>query len=141
MIVYVKRLNKSVDIPKPARPGDAAVDLQAAHSRFLGAGDRAVIDTGIAVQIPEGYCGLVTPRSGWAKKGVGIVNSPGLIDSGYRGEISVLVINHGQFHLEIVAGQRIAQLLILPAPIIEFVLVEELDSSERGEQGFGSTGL
>lgn len=105
-------------------------------------GDRRAVDTGIKVAIPEGYAGFVLPRSGHAKRsGVGVVNSPGLIDSGYRGEVSVLLINHGNDPVTFRKGDRIAQLVVLPIPEVEWDEVEELDETTRGEGGFGSTGV
>lgn len=100
------------------------------------------MDTGIKVAIPEGYAGFVLPRSGHAKRsGVGVVNSPGLIDSGYRGEVSVLLINHGNDPVTFRKGDRIAQLVVLPIPEVEWDEVDELDETTRGEGGFGSTGV
>ncbi len=97
--------------------------------------------TGVAVAIPEGYAGLVTPRSGLAvQRGVGIVNSPGLVDSGYRGEIKVILVNHGRKPVDIARGDRIAQLVVTPVESQDFVEVEELPESARGEGGFGSSG-
>lgn len=105
-------------------------------------GDRRAVDTGIKVAIPEGYAGFVLPRSGHAKRsGVGVVNSPGLIDSGYRGEVSVLLINHGNDPVTFRKGDRIAQLVVLPIPEVEWDEVEELDETTRGDGGFGSTGV
>jgi len=100
------------------------------------------VPTGIAVSIPEGFAGLVLPRSGHASRhGVGVVNGPGLIDSGYRGEISVLLINHGDAVVSFARGDRIAQLTIVPVPSVEWTEVESLDVTERGDGGFGSTGV
>ena len=97
--------------------------------------------TGVALAIPEGLAGLVLPRSGLAARhGVGVVNSPGLIDSGYRGEVKVLLVNHGAERVEFARGERIAQLLITPVPVIEMIEVDELDDTVRGSGGFGSTG-
>lgn len=125
----------------PAQPGDAGVDLRATEGVKLRAGERGLIPTGLAVAIPEGFAGFVQPRSGMAiKKGLGVLNSPGLIDSGYRGELKVIVINHSAGPLEIERGERIAQLVILPVPACSFEEVDELPGSERGAGGFGSTG-
>jgi dUTP pyrophosphatase len=100
-----------------------------------------MVPTGVAVAIPEGFAGLVTPRSGLAvKHGVGIVNSPGLVDSGYRGELTVLLVNHGDSPLKILRGDRIGQLVVVPVANQEFEIVDELPDSVRGEGGFGSTG-
>lgn len=125
----------------PARPGDAGVDLRATDGVKLQAGERGLVPTGLAVAIPEGFAGFVQPRSGMAiKKGLGVLNSPGLIDSGYRGELKVIVINLSAGPLEIERGERIAQLVILPVPACSFEEVDELPGSERGAGGFGSTG-
>jgi dUTP pyrophosphatase len=107
----------------------------------LDPGERVLAPTGVAVAIPQGLAGLVLPRSGLAvRHGVGVVNSPGLIDSGYRGEVSVILVNHGAERVEFARGERIAQLLITPVPEVEMTEVEELDSTARGSGGFGSTG-
>jgi len=99
------------------------------------------VPTGMAVAIPEGHAGLVVPRSGLASRhGIGVVNAPGLIDSGYRGEIAVILVNHGSDPVEVERGDRIAQLVVIPVVTQEFVEVDELPSSTRGEDGFGSTG-
>lgn len=136
-----KRLDPQVEKPTRAHIGDAAVDLQSRIEVCLEPGERAAIPTGLAVAIPDGYAGFVLPRSGHARReGVGVVNGPGLIDSGYRGEISVLLINHGQEPVTFSAGDRIAQMTILPVPEVEWVEVEDLDETTRGEGGFGSTG-
>lgn len=131
------------ELPSPARAhiGDAAVDLHCRDGVTLYPGDRASVGTGIAVAIPEGYAGFVLARSGHAKNlGVGVVNGPGLIDSGYRGEVSVLLINHGKDPVTFRRGDRIAQLVVLPVPDVEWVEVDELGDTSRGEGGFGSTG-
>jgi len=108
---------------------------------LLGVGERRSVSTGVAVAIPSGYAGLVLPRSGLAARhGIGVVNGPGLIDSGYRGEISVLLVNHGDEPVEIGRGNRIAQLIITPVVVADVVVVDELDPTERGEGGFGSSG-
>lgn len=126
---------------KPAQPGDAGVDLRAAESVKLGPGDRGLIGTGLAVAIPDGYAGFVQPRSGMAaKRGLGLVNSPGLIDSGYRGELKVIAINLGSETIALERGDRIAQLVILPVPKVVFQEVGELPASHRADGGFGSTG-
>lgn len=121
--------------------GDAAVDLHARVSATLEPGERAAIPTGIAVAIPSGHAGLVLPRSGHAQRhGVGVVNGPGLIDSGYRGEVTVLLINHGDDSVSFERGDRIAQLAIVPISDAEWEEVEDLEVTERGSGGFGSTG-
>ncbi|MGH8949968.1 MAG: dUTP diphosphatase [Acidimicrobiia bacterium] len=136
-----KRLDPEVEIPTRSHIGDAAVDLQARYDITLEPGERAAVPTGIAVAIPEGFAGLVLPRSGHARRhGVGVVNGPGLIDSGYRGEVSVLLINHGTEPVRFARGERIAQLAVVPVPAVEWVEVVELDETARGTGGFGSTG-
>ena len=135
------RLDRELPAPTQAHIGDAAVDLQSRIDLLLGPGERAAVPTGIAVAIPNGYAGLVLPRSGHARRhGVGVVNGPGLIDSGYRGEITVLLINHGSKEVKFGRGDRIAQLAIVPVPQVEWVEVNTLDETDRGSGGFGSTG-
>lgn len=136
-----KRLDPEVEIPTRSHIGDAAVDLQARYDITLEPGERAAVPTGIAVAIPVGFAGLVLPRSGHARRlGVGVVNGPGLIDSGYRGEVSVLLINHGTEAVRFARGDRIAQLAVVPVAAVEWVEVVELDETARGTGGFGSTG-
>jgi dUTP pyrophosphatase len=128
--------------PKYARPGDAGADLVAARGVTLAPGERATIPTGVSIALPDGFVGFVMPRSGLASKhGIGIVNSPGTIDAGYRGEISVVVINtDASTPFVIDEGDRIAQLVIQPVVQARFVPVTELPGSARGAHGFGSTG-
>jgi dUTP pyrophosphatase len=137
------RLDPTLEIPRFAKPGDAGVDLRSSVDLVLEpGGHRALVPTGIAVAIPEGHAGFVQPRSGLAlKHGVTCLNTPGLIDSGYRGELKVLLINTDPseaFH--ITRGERIAQLVIQAVAHPRFVEVESLDESERGVGGFGHTG-
>jgi dUTP pyrophosphatase len=141
MQVNFTRLDRELPVPSNAHIGDAAVDLHSRVDVALEPGERASVPTGIAVSIPAGFAGLVLPRSGHAMRlGVGVVNGPGLIDSGYRGEISVLLINHGKDKVSFSRGDRIAQLSIVPVPEVDWVEVEGLDETTRGERGFGSTG-
>jgi dUTP pyrophosphatase len=124
-----------------AHEGDGGVDLYARTDCRLGPGERDLIPTGVAVAVPVGYAALVVPRSGLAvKHGLGVVNSPGLVDSGYRGEVQVILINHGSEAVEIERGERIAQLVVMPVAVQDWVEVEDLSDSGRGEGGFGSTG-
>jgi dUTP pyrophosphatase len=125
----------------PVMDGDAGADLRACIgvSRELSPGQRWSVGTGVAVAIPSGFVGLVLPRSGLARNH-GVVAAVGVIDSGYRGELGVTLINHGQQSYSVVPGERIAQLVILPVAIAEFVDVERLPDSARGTSGFGSTG-
>tara|TARA_B110000014_G_C20008238_1_gene522665 strand:+ start:587 stop:1024 length:438 start_codon:yes stop_codon:yes gene_type:complete len=144
MKLPIKRLDPDLPLPKYAKPGDAGCDLLAAEDVTLeSGGGRALVPTGIALAIPEGYAGFVQPRSGLAvKNGVTCLNTPGLIDSGYRGELKVLLINTDPTApFKIVRGERIAQLVIQKVEVVQFDEIDELPSSERGEGGFGSTGL
>jgi dUTP pyrophosphatase len=128
-------------LPARAYAGDAGFDLSACERIELGPGERALVPTGLAVAIPEGYAGFVQPRSGLAAKhGISIVNTPGLVDSGYRGELKVALLNTDRNEAFVVLpGMRIAQLVIVPVPEVDLVEVEELPESERGVRGFGST--
>lgn len=128
--------------PTYAQPGDAGADLRASESATLQPGERRLVSTGVRVALPQGSAGMVTPRSGLAARcGLSIVNAPGIIDSGYRGEIKVCLINlDPHTPIEIQAGDRVAQLVIVPVIAAEFVQVEELEETVRGEGGYGSTG-
>jgi dUTP diphosphatase len=138
----VTRLRNEAVLPHGAYPGDAGLDLVACEAIEIGPGERAVVPTGVAVAIPEGYAGLVIPRSGLAlRHGISLVNTPGLIDSGYRGELRVIALNTDRerpFTVE--AGMRIAQLVVTPVPALELVEVDELPDTVRGAAGFGSSG-
>lgn len=129
-------------IPSRAYTGDAGLDLAACERVELRPGERALVGTGLAVAIPDGYAGFVQPRSGLAARhGISIVNTPGLVDAGYRGELKVTLLNtdmHESFIVE--PGMRIAQLVVLPIPAVEPVEVDELPASARGADGFGSSG-
>ena len=129
--------------PARAHDGDAGLDLSACETVTIGAGERAAVGTGIAVEIPEGHAGLVVPRSGLAlRHGLSIVNAPGVIDAGYRGEVRVILLNTDREHaFTVEPGMRIAQLLVVPVAVVEVVEVGELTASERGDGGFGSSGL
>jgi dUTP pyrophosphatase len=137
-----KRLDQTVPLPERARPGDAGLDLRSNVDVVVQPGERAMVPTGVAVAIPEGYAGFVLPRSGLAgRHGLTLANSPGLIDSGYRGELSCAVVNMDQYQpVKIARGDRIAQLVIVPVASVEPAWVKELPASARGEGGFGSTG-
>ena len=161
MILQIKtqRADPSVEPPVKAHATDAAFDLCSAERVVLAPGDRALIRTGLVVAIPEGYCGLILPRSGLAiKHGITVINAPGLIDSGFRGEVQVGLVHlglrqrrterTGHYHsyriepyYNIAPGDRIAQLLIVKAMNAQFVNAIELDSTDRGGNGFGSTGV
>jgi dUTP pyrophosphatase len=139
--VTLRVLDPEVSPPRSAHPGDAGLDLQTRQSVKIAPGERVAVPTGIAVAIPEGYAGLVLPRSGHARAlGLGLVNSPGLIDAGYRGEIEVLLINHGSEEVRFNPGDRIAQLVIIPVPSVVWQQAELLPETTRGDGGFGSTG-
>jgi dUTP pyrophosphatase len=139
--VPVRRLRPDATLPHRAYDGDAGFDLVACDGAVLGPGERAVVSTGIAVEIPEGYAGFVQPRSGLAAKhGIGVVNSPGLIDAGYRGEVRVVLVNTDRSEPFVVEpGMRIAQLVVAPVAAVRLVEVEQLAGSERGARGFGSS--
>ena len=135
------KLDSELPTPSHAHPGDGGVDLYAREDVNLAPEAWTLVPTGIAVAIPEGYAGMVVPRSGLAARlGVGVVNGPGLIDAGYRGEIKVILINHGGEGLVLERGERIAQLVVVPVVEQQFVEVDELPESSRAAGGFGSTG-
>jgi len=135
------RLDGELPLPAYAKPGDAGLDLRASELARLEPGERRLVPTGLALAIPGGHAGFVLPRSGLAmQKGVTVLNAPGLIDSGYRGELKVLLINHGAEPVTIVRGERIAQLVIQRVASVTLVEVERLPDSARGGGGFGSTG-
>lgn len=129
-------------VPAYAHPGDAGADLRTTHDVTLQPGERALVGTGVRVALPEGHVGLITPRSGLAARhGLSVVNSPGIIDSGYRGEIRVSLINLDPAEpLTLLAGDRIAQLVVLPFVSATFTRVDTLDDTSRGAGGYGSTG-
>lgn len=140
--LLVRRLHPDAAIPAAAYDGDAGFDLASVEEAKLGPGERRTIATGIAVAIPPGHAGFVQPRSGLAARhGITVVNSPGLIDSGYRGEIGVLLINHGAEPVTIGRGERIAQLVIQAVARATLLEVPALGESTRGTGGFGSTGV
>jgi dUTP pyrophosphatase len=142
MTLEVTRLEPGAVLPTRAYAGDAGLDLYAAHAARIGPGERASIGTGVAVAIAAGHAGLVLPRSGLAlRHGIALVNAPGLIDSGYRGELRVLLLNTDREQaFEIAAGDRIAQLLVVAFEPVTVVEVDGLAVSERGSGGFGSSG-
>ena len=137
----VKRLRADARLPERAYARDAGLDLATCERVELAPGERALVPTGLAVAIPNGYAGFVQPRSGLAARdGIAVVNSPGLIDSGYRGEIKVVLLNTDRertFSAE--PGERVAQLVVLPVPAVEVVEADELPETERGARGFGSS--
>lgn len=142
MELPVAKLKDEALLPTRAHEGDAGLDLYACEAAHIGPGERWSVATGVAVEIPDGHAGLVLPRSGLAKKhGIALVNAPGLIDSGYRGEVRVLLLNTDPAEtFRVAAGDRIAQLLIAPVALAEPVEAETLAESARGDGGFGSSG-
>ena len=138
----MKRLHGAATLPIRAYEGDAGLDLAACERVELGPGERAVVGTGLTVAIPDGHAGFVQPRSGLAAEhGITILNAPGLVDAGYRGELQVALLNTDRSEpFPIAAGDRIAQLVIVAVPAVEPVLSDELSASVRGERGFGSSG-
>ena len=142
MDLLLKRLDPTVPLPGRAHPGDAGLDLRSNVDVLVAPGERAMVPTGVAVAIPEGHAGLVLPRSGMAgRHGLTLANSPGLIDSGYRGELTCAMVNLDRDEpVKIARGDRIAQLVIVPVADIEPVWADELPPSARGAGGFGSTG-
>ena len=141
MELAIRRLRPDAVLPRHAYPGDAGLDLAACERVVLEPGDRATVATGLAVAIPAGYAGYVQPGSGLAADhGITMVNAPGLVDSGYRGELRVVLLNTDRDRaFEVEPGMRIAQLVLLPVPPVELRVVDELPASERGERGFGSS--
>jgi dUTP pyrophosphatase len=136
----IRRLRPDAQVPTRAYAGDAGIDLAACDRVELGPGERALVSTGVAVAIPNGYAGYVQPRSGLAAEhGISIVNTPGLVDSGYRGELKVNLLNTDREPFVVEPGMRIAQLVVLPVPAVRLVEVDELPESERGARGFGSS--
>ena len=142
MTLRSRRLEPAAVLPSRAYDGDAGLDLYAAHAARLGPGERASVGTGIAVAIPQGHAGLVLPRSGLAlRHGIALVNAPGLIDAGYRGELRVLLLNTDRAEaFDVAPGERIAQLLVVAFAALEVTEVAELSQSQRRERGFGSSG-
>ena len=140
--VLVRRLDPELPLPVYALPGDAGADIVAAHDITLAPGERALLPTGLAIALPPGYAAFVHPRSGLAARaGLGLVNAPGTIDAGYRGEIKVIVVNHDRhdpIHLH--RGERVAQLVVQRVEHAQWIEVDELPTSERADGGHGSTG-
>ena len=141
MEISFRKLRDDAVVPARAYEGDAGLDLTACERAVLAPGERATVGTGLAVAIPEGHAGFVQPRSGLAMRhGITIVNTPGLVDSGYRGELRVILLNTDPAEAFVVEhGMRIAQLVIVPVPALELLEVDELPSSDRGVRGFGSS--
>ena len=142
MKVLITRLDKNLPLPRYAKPGDAGADVFSRIDLEIAPGSRALVPTGISIAIPNGYAAFAHPRSGLAiKYGVGMVNAPGTIDAGYRGELQIIVINHDPKETFFIKrGDRIAQLVFQKVESAEFIEVDELPGSGRGQDGFGSTG-
>jgi dUTP pyrophosphatase len=143
MRIPVKRLDPDVPLPRYARAGDAGLDLHSAERVVIEPGGRTLVRTGLALAIPPGFAGFVLPRSGLAlRHGVTVLNAPGLIDAGYRGEVQVLLVNHdADAAVTVERGERIAQLVVQAVETAELVEVDDLAVTERGTGGFGSTGV
>jgi dUTP pyrophosphatase len=140
--IPVFRVDATLPVPHYAHADDAGLDLYAAESVTLDPGARALVPTGIALAIPPGFAGFVVPRSGLAlRHGVTLLNTPGLVDAGYRGEIKALLVNHGEVAVTLQRGERIAQLVVQRVERVELTPVAELSASTRGAGGFGSTGV
>ena len=141
--IRIKKLTEEAIIPQYANDGDAGLDVCSIDDIEINPGQRKFIHTGLAIEIPEGFAGFMQPRSGLAiKHGISIVNTPGLIDSGYRGELKIILINTDKsepFHIS--KGDRIAQLVIQEVPHVNLIEVDDLNTSKRGEKGFGSSGI
>ena len=140
--ILVTRLDEAVPLPSYAHPGDAGADLVSTVDVHLEPGERALVPTGIALALPDGYVGLVHPRSGLAARfGVTVVNAPGTVDAGYRGEVSVLLVNlDPRTPVDLARGDRVAQLVVQQVERARFVEVDRLPGSTRGGGGYGSTG-
>lgn len=142
MTVVFKRLVPEAVLPAYAHPGDAGMDLCSVERLVVPAGGRALVHTGLKMALPPGYEAQVRPRSGLAlKRGVTVLNTPGTIDEGYRGEIGVVLANFGEEDFAVEKGDRIAQMVIAPVTRAEICETQELDATDRGEGGFGSTGV
>ncbi len=140
--VRIKRLDPTVELPSYAYTGDAGLDLRANESVEIKPHERALISTGLAIALPDGYAGFVQPRSGMAlKRGLSIANTPGLIDAHYRGELKIICVNLDPHEaIQIERGERIAQLVIQAVPAVTLIETDELDETDRGAGGFGSSG-
>lgn len=143
MAETVEVLISAQNVPSYSHPGDAGADLSSTEALTLAPGERATVGTGVSIALPAGYVAFVVPRSGLASKhGITVVNSPGTVDAGYRGEIKVTLLNTDSSQpFDIAVGDRIAQMIVMPVTQARFIPVEKLPVSERGDSGFGSTGL
>ena len=142
MILKVKRLDDDALIPRYAHPGDAGLDLFACQDAVLGPGESGIVRTGVAIELPPNTEAQVRPRSGLAAKHqITVLNTPGTIDEGYRGEVGVILINHGAKPYAVMKGMKIAQMVVKPVITVDVVEADELTDSQRGTGGFGSTGV
>lgn len=142
MNLKIKRITTNAIIPKYANPGDSGMDLFSVEEKLLMPGEVSLIKTGLKIQLPSGFEAQIRPRSGLAlKNSITVLNTPGTIDEGYRGEIGIILINHGNSPFKVETGMKIAQMVICPVYRVDIEEVNELTSTERGEGGFGSTGL
>ena len=142
MKIPVLRLDPELPMPTRAHVDDAGIDLHARTTTTLEPGEWAMIPTGVAVAIPTGHVGLVAPRSGLAARhGMSVVNGPGVVDAGYRGEVNAILINHGIDSVTLCRGDRVAQMVVVPVSTLETVEVEQLPDTDRGQGGFGSSGV
>ena len=142
MVLSFKRVNPDAVLPSYAHPGDAGMDLRSVDDVAIPSGGRALVHTGLVVNLPQGYEAQVRPRSGLAlKNGVTVLNTPGTIDAGYRGEIGVILANFGAEPFAVRKGDRIAQMVIAPVTTAEIVETDSIDDTDRGAGGFGSTGI
>ena len=141
-MLRVKKLHDEAVLPRYSHPGDAGMDLYAIEDVDLAPGDSAMVRTGLAVEVPEGTEAQVRPRSGLAARHrVTVLNTPGTIDEGYRGEVCVILINHGRGPFQVTRGMRVAQMVIKPVLTVQITEAAELSDTHRGDGGFGSTGL
>jgi len=142
MLLKVKRLSAHAVLPRYAHPGDAGLDLFSCESVELGPGESRMISTGLAIELPAGTEAQVRPRSGLALKHcITVLNTPGTIDAGYRGEVGVILVNHGSGPFTVDKGMKIAQIVVKPVLTVEVTEADKLSDTSRGEGGFGSTGL
>ncbi len=142
MTVKFKRIHPDATLPSYAHPGDAGMDVRSVDDLVIAPGSRALVHTGLVMMLPAGYEAQVRPRSGLAlKKGVTVLNTPGTIDEGYRGEVGVILANLGEEDFTVAKGDKIAQIVVAPVTVAEILETDDVDETERGAGGFGSTGV
>ena len=142
MTLKFKRIHPDATLPSYAHPGDAGMDVRSVDDLVIAPGSRALVHTGLVMMLPPGYEAQVRPRSGLAlKKGVSVLNTPGTIDEGYRGEVGVILVNFGEEDFSVAKGDKIAQIVVAPVTVAEIIEADEVDETQRGEGGFGSTGV